>query len=167
MDLDILTIENGKVIPSLSCYTVPELKAIIDNYKDPIQPLCYLYYRTYPKSPYANVPDYEKDDVILGDFQGDYSPEDEFIRRALDKLNVLYITPTRRFFENAKKGLDTLGEYLATSGITDGKDGNLSTFSTTLSRIGKTMQEFKQLEKIYEEDLGSGLRGSQELSFDE
>jgi hypothetical protein len=167
MDLEILNVENGKVVPGLSCYTIPELKEVLESYDDPIQALTYLYYMTYPKSAYANLKEDEREDVILEDYPGDYSPEDSIILSAIDKLNELYLTATRRFFKNSKKGLETLGDYMATTDITDGKEGNFSAFSMTLTRVGKTIKEFKELEKIYEEETGSSLRGGGDASYDE
>jgi hypothetical protein len=167
MDLEILSVENGKVVPGISCYSIPELKEVMEAYEDNINALTYLYYFCYPKSAYANLKEDELEDVILEDYPGDYSPEDEIILAAVEKLKSLYLTPTRRFFKNSKKGLETLGEYMATTAITDGKEGNFSAFSMTLTRVGKTIKEFKELEKIYEEETGSSLRGGGDASYDE
>lgn len=165
--IQIFEIENDKVVPNIECHTIPELKAVLKKYKDPIPALCYLYYKVVPTSAYAHLEDYEKEQVLLQDFAGEYSLEDEVIIKAEEKLLKLTNTPTRKFFQNAKKGLATLGNYMAVTEITEGVHGNFSTFANSLTKIGKIMEEFKKLEKIYIDETKNDLRGDQELSFDE
>ena len=165
--INIFDLENDKVVPNATCYTIPELKAVIEKYKNPIPALCYLYYKYIPTSAYAHLDDYEKEKVLLHDYKGDYSLEDEVMIKAEEKIALLVLTPTRRFYNNAKKGLDRLGMYLATSEITSGLHGNLSAFNAALSKVGQTMEQFKKLEKIYEDETKSSLRGGRELGYDE
>ena len=165
--MEIFEIEDGKVRVNTNCLVIPELKAVVDKYDEPLSALNFIYNMTSPKSPFSNLPESEKEEVILMDFPGDYSPEDPEIRLAILKMQKLFLTPTRRFFLNAKKGLETLGEYLATASITEGKDSNFSSFNMALSRVGKTIEEFKKLEKIYEEETESAIRGGHSVGYDE
>ena len=48
--------------------------------------------------------------------------------------------------------------------ITEGKDGNFSALSINSTRIGKTMEDFKKLEKMVEEEEQIQIRGDQEVS---
>lgn len=165
--IEIFEIEDGKVRINANCLIIPELKAIVDKYIKPLPALNFVYNMSNPMSPYSNLPEADREEIILSEFPGDYSPEDEEIQKAKKKLDALYLTPTRRFFLNAKKGLETLGEYLAVASITEGKDGNFSSFNMALSRVGKTIEEFKKLEKIYEEEAQASMRGGHSASYDE
>lgn len=165
--IEIFDIEDDKVKVNVNCLMIPELLAVTKKYEHPVSPLSYIYHKTSPKSAYGNIPESDKDEVLLSDFPGDYSPEDEEIVKAIEKMNFLYTTPTRKFFLNAKKGLETLGEYLSTAQISDGKDGNFAAFGMSFTRIGKIIQEFKQLEKFYEDESKTNLRGGWEKGYDE
>ena len=63
---DLLTVENKKVKPTIHCYTIPELKNIIDKYdKRAIDMIAYAFYYACPfKSinPYADFSDDEKEE---------------------------------------------------------------------------------------------------------
>lgn len=165
--IDILTIENDKIVPDLNCKSIPELQTLIDTYEDSTNALLYVYHMVAPFSSYVNIPEDDKEDILLEDFPGDYGAEDVEIQEAINKLNKLYRTPTRHFFLNAKKGLEKLGDYMADAKIESGKDGNFSAYSMTFTRIGKIIQEFKQLEKLYEEENDTGVRGGHEIGYDE
>lgn len=165
--IQILDLENDKVVPNINCYTIPELKAVMKEYEDPIPALCYLYYKTTPTSAYAHLSDDEREEVLLQDFAGGYTLEDDVMIKAEEKLNKLMLTPTRNFYLNCKIGLEKVGTYMATQQITEGKDGNFSTISMNLTRVGKMIQEFKQLEKLYEEETKSNIRGGGTAAYDE
>jgi hypothetical protein len=165
--IEILEIENEKVVPNIHCHSIPELQAVLRKYKNPIPALSYLYYMCHPRSPYSNLEEYQKEETILFDFPGDYTPEDSEIIEARKKLEKLYETPTKRFYFNVKKGLDTLGEYLGTTEITAGQHGNFAPFNVAMTRVGTIMADFKKLEKMYEEETQSTIRGGHEKSFDE
>ncbi len=167
MIIDIFEIQEDRVIPTINCHNIPQLKAILDKYKNPIPPLCYIHYLTYPRSVYINLPEVEKEETILYDYPGEYSPEDKEIQEAISKLNSLYMTPTRRFYFQNKKALENMGNYNATAEITAGMHGNYSALSMNLTRTGKIMEEFRKLEKMYEEETQSSIRGGWASSYDE
>lgn len=165
--IKIFDLENDKVVVNMECYTIPELRAVVKEYKDPIPALCYLYYKCVPNAAYSHLSEEEKELVLLQDFAGGYSLEDEVMIKAEEKLNLLMLTPTRKYYLNAKKGLDRMGEYLATSEITSGLHGNISAFNSALSKCGQTMEQFKKLEKIYEDETKADTRGNRDVAYDE
>jgi hypothetical protein len=165
--IEIFVLDNGRVVINPNCLLIPELKAVVKAYKDPVPALSYLHFMYFPKSPYAALPEDTKEEVILLDYEGDYTPSDKEIRMAAQKLQELYKTPTQRFFFNCKKALDRLGEYVASATITEGRDGNLPQVRDMLKSVGKINQEFKQLEKAYEEEIKASIRGGAEISYDE
>lgn len=165
--ITIFDMENDRVVISPHALLIPEFKAIVEKYEDPVSALSYIYFMTSPESPYSNVPEKDKQQIVSQDVGGDFEFDDKEIEEALKKADFLYTTPTRRFFVNAKKGLETLGNYLGSTPITEGKDGNFASYQMAMSRIGKITQEFQILEKAYSEEIGENLRGSQERSYDE
>lgn len=165
--IQILDLENDKVVPNINCHSIPELKAVIGEYKDPIPALSYLYYKITPSSAYAHLSEDEKEDVLIQDFPGEYTLEDEVMIKAEEKLLLLTLTPTRKFYLNAKVGLEKMGDYLATESITAGLHGNANFFGQQMGKVGNTMEQFKKLEKIYEEETKSNVRGGRTLGYDE
>jgi hypothetical protein len=168
-ELELFTVENEKVVPSVALYNIPELKILLDTYpKEAMNMFSYLYYTHYPKSPYANLTDEEREDALDETYGGSWSTEDPYFRIADDLVNRLYTTPTKKFFLNAKMALEKLGDYLANASIVDGKDGNLGHYSMAMTRIGKTMDDFKKLEKMYQDESGNdGTRGNKSVSYDD
>ena len=75
--------------------------------------------------------------------------------------------PGSKVIRAFQKGLETLGDYLGSTSITEGKDGNFSGFQMSMSRVGKIIQEFKILEKEYNAEVASSIRGCHEAGYDE
>lgn len=165
--IKLFDIQNDRVVISPNVLLVPEFKTLINTYSDPIPALSYIYFLCDPNSPYCDVPEKDKQQIISDDVGGDFGLEDDEIEAAVKKAELLYTTPTRRFFLNAKKGLETLGEYIGSTEISEGRDGNFASYQTAMSRVGKIIQEFKILEKEYNEEVGASIRGGHELSYDE
>lgn len=163
----IFDIEDNKVIINHNCLLIPEFKALIDKYEDPTAALAYVHFMTDPTSAYADVPERDKQQIISDDVGGDFGLEDEEIENALKKAHLLYTSPTRGFFLNAKAGLEKLGRYLNETEITEGRDGNFASYQMAYTRIGKMIQEFKTLEKEYQNEQASQNRGGHESSYDE
>lgn len=170
MIIKIFDIENGNVVINHNCLSIPELKAIHDAYKDPIPAFNFLHFRFDPKSAYANIPEEEKDELLAHDFAGEYSLEDEVIINAINKLEMLSTTPTYRYYLDNKILLEKLGKFARISPITSGRDGNITALMGQLKSVGKTILEFKQLEKVVlselEEKLGR-VRGGKSLAYDQ
>lgn len=164
----IFDVEDGKVIVTPEIKLIPEFNALLEKYENPIAALSFVYFMTSPESPYTDVPERDKEEIISNDVGGDFSFEDEEIEAALKKAELLYTTPTRRFFFDAKIGLEKMGEFLRSQEITTGfRDGNDTTFLTMLKSLGRITKEFKELEKEYQNEAGSNLRGGHEASYDE
>lgn len=150
----IFEIVNGKVVINENVLLIPSLKRVKDKYKQPIQALTYLYYMTYPNSPYRNIPEIDKSDKIVKDFPGDYSPLDIEITEALSWLEEHYLTPTRRFYLSNKVAIEKLGQYLEAVILDDSKEtGNISHVLRMVEKCGKVIEEFKKLEKQHDEEM--------------
>lgn len=167
---EFFDIQNGKVVINHNCLSIPELKAIVDKYENPLPAFNFLYYKFDPKSPYANIPEDDKDDIIIIDFPGDYTLEDPEMIAAMTKLELMYITPTYRYYLDNKILLEKLGKFAREQPITSGRDGNFGGMQSQIKGVGKTTQEFKQLEKIVQQELSEGsgrTRGDKKLAYDQ
>jgi hypothetical protein len=170
MTPEIFDIENGKVVVNSNCLLIPELKAVVDRYTDPIPALCFLHYKFAIKGPYCNTPEDELEDVLQQDFPGEYTTEDEEIIMATNKLSMLYETPTVRYYNSVKGLLERLGVFAKTAVVTTGRDGNMNSLLSQVRTVGKTINEFKVLEKSVLQELDEGRgrnRGDKKLAYDQ
>jgi len=167
---DIFDIENEKVVINTNCLLIPELKAVYDFYKDPIPAFSFLHYKFSPKGPYCNTPEEDKDEVLMQDFPGEYTLEDDVMIEAMTKINSLLVTPTYQYYLDNKFLLEKLGTFARTTSITAGRDGNLTALNAQIKSVGKTINEFKQLEKVVLQELAEGkgrVRGDKKLAYDQ
>lgn len=164
----IFDITNERVIINHNCLSIPELKAILDKYTDPIPAFNFLHFKFDPESAYANLSEEDKDDILLTDFPGEYTLEDEEMIAAITKLEELCVTPTYRYYLDNKILLEKLGKFARETPITTGRDGNLSALGMQVKSVGKTIQEFRQLEKIVIEEIKAGrARGGKKIAYDQ
>ena len=88
MLVKLFDIQNGKVIPSEHCYTIKSLKSIMDKYPDTfLSVYLYIFYMTCPDpdmNPFFNIPEHEKEDLIIEEVGLEESTEDVEIRQAVD-----------------------------------------------------------------------------------
>jgi hypothetical protein len=170
MIVKIFDIVGGQVVINHNCLSIPELKAIHDSYEDPIPAFNFLHYKYDIESPYANIPEEDKDEILLNDFLGEYTLEDEVMIAAMNKLEELYVTPTYRYYLDNKNLLEKLSKFARTASVTTGRDGNITALQSQVKSVGKTILEFKQLEKVVlaelEETKGRA-RGGKKLAYDQ
>jgi hypothetical protein len=167
---DIFDIENGRVVLTPVCFLMPELKAITEAYTDPIPAFSYLNFKFAVKGPYANTPEADLDEVLLTDYPGEYTLEDDVMIKAVEKLTELYITTTIQYYRDNKGLLEKLGEYARLTPVTSGRDGNISALMAQVKSVGKTITEFKILEKTVLEELADAkgrVRGNKTLAYDQ
>lgn len=170
MIIKFFDIVNGTVVLNHNCLSIPELKAITEAYKDPIPAFNFLHFYYDPESPYANLPEADREEVVLKDYPGEHTLEDEVMINAMKKLSEMYITPTYRYYQDSKILLEKLGKFARTTDITTGRDGNLSALTMQVKSVGKTIQEFKQLEKVVMQELSEGqgrVRGGKKKAYDQ
>jgi len=162
----ILEVSEGKVIPGVECYTIPELKALLDLYQDPVPALCYLWALYDPQSPYQELPEEEKENVIAMDYTGEFDPmmDLEFMA-AREKLAMLYETPISRFYKSNKVLLDKMSDVAMEAVISTGKDGNITQLQQQILRADKMIEGFKAAENAMKEELK--VRGQMKTGYDE
>tara|TARA_B110000196_G_C21152896_1_gene670992 strand:+ start:239 stop:757 length:519 start_codon:yes stop_codon:yes gene_type:complete len=167
----IFDIENGKVIASEHCYTLNFLKSIIDAYpKEHMTILQYLFYMSCPNpemNPFFNVPEHEKEDIIIEEVGLESSPEDELIRNGLERCKQLYETPTFRAYVGIKSMLDRLAKYMETTAIEHGRDGNINSLVNAAAKFDQIRQAYKGAFVDMKQEQESTVRGGQGLAYDQ
>jgi hypothetical protein len=156
----------GRVELTDACYLLPELKAIIDKYEDPIPYLTMAYYMAAPDSPYVNLTEQEKEDSIIADMTenfGVFEFESPLIKQAIRKLESLYETVTIRHYKSLMILIDKFSDYIRTNEIMEGKDGNMPELQRIWKEAGSNIRSYKDLEKQVEEELRAKTRGGHEI----
>ena len=171
MLIRLFDIQNGKVIPTEHCYTLGFLKVIMDEYPETyLNVYQYLYYMTCPNpdnNPFFNVPESEKEDIIIQEINMVESPEDPMIIKALAMCSKLYETPTFRAYKGIASMLDRLARYMETQSITDGRDGNINSIVNVAAKFEQIRQSYKGAFVDMKQEQESTVRGGQGLAYDQ
>ena len=171
MLVKLFDIQNGKVVPSEHCYTLKSLKTIMEKYPDTyLSVYLYVFYMTCPDpdlNPFFNMPEHEKEDLIIEEIKFEESSEDGAIRHAIDTCKGLYETPTFRAYKGIKAMLDRLARYMETTAIDHGRDGNLTALVNTAAKFDQIRQSFKGAYTDMKNEQQSSVRGGQGLAYDQ
>ena len=171
MLVKLFDIQNGKVIPTEHCYTLKFLKSIMDKYPDThLNVYMYLFYMTCPDpdvNPFFNVPEVDKEELILDEINMEESLECPKIRYALDKCAELYETPTFRAYKGIKSMIDKLAKYMESTQIEHGRDGNINSLVSAAKNFDAIRQSFKGAYNDMKEEQKSTVRGGQGLAYDQ
>lgn len=167
----LFDVQNGKVIPSEHCYTLDSLKAVMDNYPDNYMSVyLYLFYMTCPNpdmNPFFNVPESEKEEMIIEEVGLEESTEDGVIRRALETCDKLYETPTFRAYKGIKSMLDRLAKYMEVTAIEHGRDGNINSLINAAAKFEQIRSSYKGAFNDMKQEQESHVRGGQGLAYDQ
>ena len=168
--IKLFDIQDNTIVPSEHCYTLNSLKSIIDKYpEDYMNIFLYLFYMTCPNpevNPFFEVPEYEKEEVILSQLNVNVSLDDTEIQEALSFCEKLYETPTLRAYKGIKGALDRIADYMNTASITDGRDGNINAIVATATKFDAIRTSFKGAYKDLMEEQNSTVRGGSQLAYD-
>ena len=169
--IKLFDIQNSRVVPSEHCYTLKFLKDIMDAYPDEhLKIYAYLFYMSCPSpdlNPFFDVPETEKEEVILQEVDADFSTDDTLITSALAMCKKLYETPTYRAYAGIKSMLDRLAKYMETTDIEHGRDGNITALVNAAAKFEAIRQSFKGTLRDLEEEQQSHVRGNQRLGYDQ
>ena len=171
MLIKLFDIQNGKVVPTEHCYTLKFLKAIMEKYPDThLAVFQYLFYMTCPDpdvNPFFNVPEIDKEELILDEIDMEESLECSKIRYALDKCAELYETPTFRAYKGIKSMIDKLAKYMENTAIEHGRDGNINSLVNAAAKYQQIRESFKGAYKDLQEEQQSNVRGGIGLGYDQ
>lgn len=166
----IFDIQNGQVIPTEHCYTLKSLREIMDNFPNYLSIYAYIFYMTCPNpdlNPFFDVPENDKEELILREINADFSPEDPYIINGMELCQTMYQTATYRAYMGIKIMLDNLADYMAVTKITDGRDGNITALVNAGSKLDGLRQSYKGIFKDLQEEQQSTVRGGQSLGYDQ
>jgi hypothetical protein len=159
------------VIPSEHCYTLASLKKIIEDYpQDYSRVYAYIFYMTCPNpdlNPFFDVPEQDKEELILQEVEADFSTDDETIINAIKLCEKMYQTPTYRAYQGIKIALDNMATFMATEKPTSGRDGSATALLRIAERFDMVRQSFKGVYRDLIEEQQSTVRGGQNLAYDQ
>jgi hypothetical protein len=172
MTIKLFDLENGVIKATEHCYTINWLHDIMVNYPDNyLKIYTYIFYMTCPNpelNPFFNMPDDDKEDLIVESIGLDVSTDDDLIVKAIEKCDILYTTPTLRAYNGIAKMLDNLSYYMGTANITAGRDGNINSLVAAAKNYDAIRASFKGAYKdLQEEQNKSSVRGGQSLGYDQ
>jgi len=171
MIVKLFDIQNSKVVPTEHCYTLKFLKDIMEEYPEThLNVYQYLFYMTCPNpdlNPFFNLPEHEKEDLIVEEIQLEESVEDENIQRALIMCEKMYQTPTFRAYRGIKSMLDRLARYMETTQIEHGRDGNINSLVNAAAKFEQIRNSYKGAFNDMKQEQESSVRGGQGLAYDQ
>lgn len=168
--IKLLEIENKTVKPTEHCHTIKWLKVIMDKWpEDAVKIYAYIFYLACPseENPYFNLPEQDKEETIIQDLGIEFSLEEDEIIDALNNAIKLYETPTLRAYMGIKMALDNMAEYMGSTTITGGRDGNIAQIRQVAKDFDAIRQSYKGVAKDLEAEQESHVRGGQDLGYDQ
>ena len=118
-------------------------------------------------NPFFNVPEIDKEELILDEVTLAESLECPKIIYALDKCAELYETPTFRAYKGIKSMIDKLAKYMEDTPIEHGRDGNINSLVSAAKNFDSIRQSFKGAYNDMKEEQKSTVRGGQGLAYDQ
>lgn len=167
--IQLFDIKEKKVVPHSNTYLIPELKIIIDKFPNEyLKVLQYIAFMTLPdgSNPYIQVPEDSREKVILLDISPyNFSIDNEYIQKAIEKCEFLFETPSLRIVQGAKQMLDEMARNLSKP-LTFGKDGNATDMRGIMKEIRGYRQDYVEMENALKEEQ-SKVRGGLHLRYDQ
>jgi hypothetical protein len=143
----------------------------MDEYgEEAVKVYAYLFYMTCPNpdlNPFFDMPEQDKEELILTEVDGDFSGEDESVIVALKVCQKMYETPTYRAYNGIKIALDNMATFMATEKPTSGRDGSATALLRIAERFDAVRQSFKGVYRDLQEEQQSSVRGGQRLAYDQ
>jgi len=167
----LFDVHDGILVPTEHCYALSFLKKIMDEYpEDYINIYLYLFYMTCPNpqlNPFFNLPEEDKEEMILTEIEATFSVEDESIIRAKDRCTKLFETPTVRSYRGMSGMMDRLARYMEITPITHGRDGNINSLVAAAKNFEGIRTSFKGVYKDLQEEQKNHVRGGAGLAYDQ
>lgn len=157
----ILELVDGRIVVTANAWGIPELKAIMDKHEPNAEPyLHYVHAHTHPQSAYINIPPQEKEEMIQYDLiitYGNFDTADELLHPAMQRMNIFYYTPLRRYVDELEKELGRQTTYISTTPLSA---DDLKIRQDMLKSAGTLIKSYKTMQKEADEELQQKLRGS-------
>jgi hypothetical protein len=167
---------SNKLIIDPDLLAIPEFKAIWESDSSKSKELAYstfeyIYFMCDPKSPYNNYPPDKKEKFIREDFirDKDIKESNPLIKSAILKYNSLVKVPEHYLLESARNALFKVSQWLDTTKIRDGKDGNIQSVIASIKNLASSLNSYDQIKEAVEKEVskqgvkrGKGSVGSRE-----
>lgn len=166
----LLEIENKVVKPTEHCHVIKWLKVIMEKFPDNfIDVYAYIFYMSSPgqENPYFNIPFDLREETVLQDLDSEIDTESDEIIEAVEKATILYKTPTVRAYQGITTMLDNLTEYMETTTVTAGRDGNINSLLRIAKEFDAIRQSYKGVAKDLEAEQKTVVRGGQNMAYDQ
>ncbi len=171
MAIKLFDIINGKVTATEHCHTIQAFKRIIDEYpEDHTKIFAYFHYMSSlndEENPFANVPEVDKEGLILKQVGGKFSTDEPAVFEGLEVAKKLYETTAYITYLSIKVALENLGRYLRTTQITDGRDGNVTSIMKIAKEFEDVRRSFNAAYKAFKEEDNTTSRGGQDIGYDQ
>lgn len=170
--IKLFDIQNGVIVPTEHCYTLKDLRFLMDNYPEETylkmyQYLFYMFCYDPDRNPFFNAKETEREELILAQLDPDFSTEDEGMKEAIALAKYMYTTPTLRAFIGIKTALDNIADYMSLTAVTAGRDGNFGSMISAAEKFNKIRESYKGTEKDLISEQSSRVRGGGDLAYDE
>ena len=166
----LLEIENNVVKPTEHCYTIKWLNIIQEKWpEDAVQIYAYIFYMACPSedNPYYNIPFDDRDELIIKDLEIKFDTEEDEINDAVEKAILMYETPSVRAYKGITTMLDNLTEYMETTKISAGRDGNITALLRVAEKFDAIRQSYKGVARDLQAEQKAHVRGDQNLGYDQ
>lgn len=164
MITEILEYEDGRIKITPEAFTIPELHAIIMKHGDDAEKyLSYVRSWASPKSAYKNIPREERDEAILYDIKdifGDFDEKDELVAPAIERMKSQWETANTLAADEMEEELHRWRKYLRETPM-GGEE--MKNRLTVVAQFEKAAQIAVNLRKIADEEVGTKLKGNNEL----
>lgn len=167
--MKIFDLQGRTVVLNTNCLLIPELKAIVEEYKDCyLNVLSFVHFWTDPESPYDRVPEDQKEAKIRRDYPGKYTLSDPSVQAAIHKVDTLMELPEERLYKTAKIAADNM-------------EGALIRFSEALEDLKEVdilMKVLRQVQQVAESlgqtrqardnaRINQKVRGAARIAYDQ
>jgi hypothetical protein len=168
--IKLFEIENKTVKATEHCHQIKWLKTIMDDFPEThLSIFAYVFYMSCPsqENPYFNIKHDLREEVVLLDLEHEIDTENDAIIEAVEKATIMYETPTVRAYKGITTMLDNLTEYMETTQVTAGRDGNINSLLRIAKEFDAIRQSYKGIAKDLEAEQESHVRGGQNLGYDQ
>lgn len=162
----IFDVQNNKVILNDVVLRIPLLKDFVSKREDALDVFNIIWFYFDLQSPYVNVEEDLKLDIILEDLKLTdklYKTDPEFCK-IFDWVKDKYQTTGEKFWLNHKRNIENIGVWASTP-VVGGKDGDAA---QKISAAKEAKRLYLELISFEQEVMkGLKVKGDQELSYDQ
>lgn len=165
----IFDVDDERLVLSENCFNLSKLKDIMDAFPDDYMRIYrYIDFMTNPFGPFNNLPEDKKEEAIIDECGGKIPVENKCIVDAIEFIDQMYETPTKRFYLTNKILVDKLSAYAKDAEIQSGMHGNFKDLQAQIKSAKQMMEGLKATDSAYKEEIQEVLnRGNAYSGFDE